>query len=164
MDGHLIHIGIVSIFPGGREELRAGPVCRNLAAVQRATVLYDEDCGFCRWSADKLKAWDRRGALRFRPLQSSEADRLLEAVPHERRTTSWHLVEADGRAWSAGAAVSRVLRALPGGAPLATLAESMPGVTDRLYAEVARRRGVLGRLLGQAACSVDPSRTPGSRI
>ena len=23
-------------------------------------VLYDEDCGFCRWSADRLRAWARR--------------------------------------------------------------------------------------------------------
>jgi len=23
--------------------------------MDRATVLYDEDCGFCRWAADRLR-------------------------------------------------------------------------------------------------------------
>jgi len=51
----------------------------------------------------------------------------------------------------------RVLRKLPGGAPVAMFAEAAPGVTDRVYAAVARRRAGLGRLLGRQACSVDPS-------
>ena len=38
-------------------------------AQARATVLYDGDCGFCKWSLAKLLAWDRRGALRPLPLQ-----------------------------------------------------------------------------------------------
>lgn len=81
-----------------------------------ATVLYDEACGFCRWSAMRLRSWDRRDALRFVPLQSPDADLLLHGLPPGRRSASWHPVEADGRVWSAGAAFPRVLRALPGGA------------------------------------------------
>lgn len=123
----------------------------------RGSVIYDEDCGFCRWSADRLRAWDRHHALRFVPLQDREADRLLEAVPRGRRMQSWHLVEPDGRVWSAGAAVPRVLRRLPLGAPLASIADAAPGLTDRAYAAVARRRTALGRMLGQRACAVDPS-------
>lgn len=126
--------------------------------MRRPTVLYDEDCGFCRWSADRLRAWDRRRVLRFLPLQDPEADRLLEAVPPPSRARSWHLVEPDDRVWSAGAAVPRVLRRLPLGAPLAALAEAAPGPTDFAYEAVARRRTTLGRLLGQRACAVDPSR------
>lgn len=126
----------------------------------RGSVLYDEDCGFCRWSADRLRAWDRHHALRFVPLQDHEADRLLEAVPLERRKQSWHLVEPDGRVWSAGAAVPRVFRRLPRGLPLAMLLEAAPGLTDRAYAAVAERRTALGRMLGQRACAVDPSRGP----
>ena len=125
--------------------------------MHRSILLYDEDCGFCRWSADRIRAWDSRGVLRFEPLQSAEAARLLHAVPLERRAASWHLVEPDGRAWSGGAAVPRVMRRLPGGTPIAMLAEAAPGATDRVYAAVARRRAGLGRLLGQRACSVDPS-------
>lgn len=131
----------------------------------RVTVLYDPDCGFCRWSAERLRVWDRRHALGFEPLGSAHADRLLLVVPVERRLDSWHVVERDGRVWSAGQAVARVLRLLPGGAPLALAAELAPGLTDRLYASVARRRSTLGRLLGQQACAVDPSRmaTPRGR-
>ena len=127
------------------------------AADERAVVVYDRDCGFCRWSADRIRAWDHRGRLRFVPLQAREADTLLHDVPPERRSTSWHLVETDRRVWSAGAALPRLLRTLPGGTPVAVLAEAMPGLTDLAYARIARRRGALGRLLGQQACSVDPS-------
>ena len=125
--------------------------------MHRSILIYDEDCGFCRWSADRIRAWDRRGVLRFEPLQSAWTARLLRAVPLERRAASWHLVEPDGRVWSGGAAVPRLMRTLPAGAPIAMLAEMAPGATDRIYAAVARRRAVLGRLLGQRACSVDPS-------
>jgi predicted DCC family thiol-disulfide oxidoreductase YuxK len=132
----------------------------------RPSVIYDEDCGFCRWSADRLRAWDRRQALRFVPLQDRETDRLLEAIPRERRGQSWHLVEPDGRVWSAGAAVPRVLHRLPLGAPFATIAEAAPSLTDRAYSAAARRRTALGRLLGQRACAVDPARgsTPTERL
>jgi predicted DCC family thiol-disulfide oxidoreductase YuxK len=123
----------------------------------RATVVYDDDCGFCRWSAERLRTWDRRGALRFVTLRSAEAGDLLAPVPVDRRPLSWHLVTDDGRVWSAGAAVPKVLELLPGGGPLATVAATMPDITEATYAAVARRRSTLGRLLGRRACAVDPS-------
>ena len=123
----------------------------------RATVVYDDDCGFCRWSAERLRTWDRRGALRFVTLRSAEAADLLAPVPVDRRPLSWHLVTDDGRVWSAGAAVPKVLELLPGGGPLAAVAATMPDITEASYAAVARRRSTLGRLLGRRACAVDPS-------
>jgi hypothetical protein len=27
------------------------------------TLIYDSDCGFCRWLLAKVLAWDRRGTL-----------------------------------------------------------------------------------------------------
>jgi predicted DCC family thiol-disulfide oxidoreductase YuxK len=126
--------------------------------MDRTIVLYDEDCGFCRWCAERLRDWDRSGSLRFVPLHGNEADTLLSAMPLELQAASWHVVEPDGRVWSAGAAVPRVLRRLPAGSPIAVLAEAMPELTDRAYEAVARRRGELGRLLGRRACGVDPSR------
>lgn len=41
------------------------------------TVLYDCDCGFCRWSVGRLLAWDRAGRLRPLAIQSPEGQRLL---------------------------------------------------------------------------------------
>jgi len=45
--------------------------------MHRAVLLYDRDCGFCRWSAAKLMAWDRGRRLLPVPIQDPQADRLL---------------------------------------------------------------------------------------
>lgn len=129
--------------------------------VLRHIVLYDEDCGFCRWSLDRLLRWDRRGLLRATPIQSEEGDRLLADLPEEDRLASWHLVAPDGRRYSGGAAAGPLARLLPAGAPVALLADRFPHTTDRLYGWVARNRDSLGRRLGEEACAVDPSRRPG---
>ncbi|MBM6700626.1 DUF393 domain-containing protein, partial [Bifidobacterium pullorum subsp. saeculare] len=73
------------------------------AAEQERVVLYDSDCGFCKWSLDKLLAWDRRRALRPVPIQSGEGQRLLAPIPEARRLDSWHLIAPDGAIHSAGA-------------------------------------------------------------
>ncbi|MDP9187873.1 MAG: DUF393 domain-containing protein, partial [Actinomycetota bacterium] len=65
-------------------------------SVPRPAVLYDRDCGFCRWSLSKLLAWDRSGRLRPVALQDPEADRLLAGMPEEERMDSWHWVTGDG--------------------------------------------------------------------
>lgn len=123
------------------------------------TVLYDDDCGFCRWSADVLRRWDRRGRLRFATIQGQTGDRLLADLEPPERLASWHVVGPDGRRRSAGDAVAPTLERLPGGWPLARLAELAPPVTEAAYRAVARRRSSLGRLLGTQACAVDPARS-----
>src|SRR5438477_9210825 len=92
-------------------------------SVERAVLLYDRDCGFCRWSTDRILAWDRRGALRAVALQSDETERLLTGIARERMMASWHLVTADGRVFSAGDALAPLARLLPAGTPAAALAE-----------------------------------------
>ncbi len=124
----------------------------------RAIVLYDDDCGFCRWSAERLRRWDRRGRLGFAPIQGGEGERLLGDLAPADRLSSWHVVTPDGRRWTAGAAAEPVFRALPGGGPLATLVKVAPRVTDRVYRWVAAHRGALGSLLGHDACDVHPGR------
>lgn len=113
----------------------------------RPTVLYDRDCGFCRWCLAKLLAWDRRGCLRPLPLQGPEAERLLAGMGEEERMGSWHLVDERGEVRSAGGALAPLLRLLPGGRAPARLAEALPGATARAYRWVAAHRGPLGRLL-----------------
>jgi predicted DCC family thiol-disulfide oxidoreductase YuxK len=124
--------------------------------MDRTVVLFDRDCGFCRWSAGRIAAWDRRRRLRFVALQDLEADRLLGGMSGERKMVSWHLVTPDGRIHSAGAAVAPLARLLPGGAPVAATASLLPGTTERLYTFVSRRRDRLERLLGRERCTVDP--------
>lgn len=124
--------------------------------MERHVVLYDEDCGFCRWSLDKLLRWDRDGRLRPVPIRSEEGDQLLVDLGEQERLASWHLVTPDGRRLSGGSATAPLVRLLPAGAPVAFLAETFPSGTDRLYRWVARHRDALGRRLGEDACAVDP--------
>ena len=121
-------------------------------------LLYDRDCGFCRWSMAKILAWDRRRGIRPQVLQSDEANRLLQGMDPDRKMASWHLVLPNGQILSAGAAVPTLLRMLPGGRPLAGVAATLPGTTERAYRFVARHRDRLGRLLGEQACAIEPGR------
>jgi predicted DCC family thiol-disulfide oxidoreductase YuxK len=126
--------------------------------VDRAKLLYDDDCGFCRWIAARILRWNRRGSIRALPLQGPEAEALLAGMDPAQRMASWHLATTDGAVRSGAAAVAPLARMLPGGRPIAYAAELSPGLTRLAYRLVARHRGTLGRLIGAKACSVDPSR------
>jgi predicted DCC family thiol-disulfide oxidoreductase YuxK len=142
-----------------------------------ATVIYDNDCGFCRWSLALLLNLDR-DALRPLPLGTPEADYLLHDIRVEERNASWHLVIDPPGAefeqlsldvsgpdrpvahddptsatvrFSAGAAVSPALRLLPRGRRLAWLVARMPGPTERGYRWMAGHRGLLGRFVPRGA-------------
>ena len=110
-------------------------------------VLYDEDCGFCRWSLDLILAWDRRGLLRSTSIQSPEGQALLATIRPAERLNSWHLALPSGEVVSAGAAAPPLLRVLPAGRPLAALLAAFPGATERAYRAVAAHRGSLARAL-----------------
>src|SRR5437763_1248582 len=110
-------------------------------------ILYDRDCGFCRWATAMLLRWDRAGRLRPIPLQDPEADAVLPPMDETTKMGSWHLVSDEGLAYSAGAAVPPLFRLLPGGRPLAAGAAALPGTTERLYGWVARHRDRLARIL-----------------
>jgi predicted DCC family thiol-disulfide oxidoreductase YuxK len=121
------------------------------------TVVYDEDCGFCRWSVNKVLRWDRRGRVRAVAIQSDEGSVLLHDLDIATRLASAHVVTPDGTVHSAGALAEPLFRALPGGKPIAAIARTLPGTTDRLYHLVARNRVHIGRWLGEDACRVDPA-------
>jgi predicted DCC family thiol-disulfide oxidoreductase YuxK len=112
----------------------AGAAARR-AALSRHAVVYDRDCGFCRWALGWILRWDRRRSLRPVALQEPEADLLLEGVPD--RMASWHLVDPGGEVRSAGVALAPLFRLLPGGAPLAAIAGRFPGAAERGYRWVA---------------------------
>jgi predicted DCC family thiol-disulfide oxidoreductase YuxK len=110
-------------------------------------ILYDADCGFCKWSLNKVLAWDRHRRLRPIAIQSEEGQRLLAPIPAAERLDSWHLVAPGGEVTSAGAAAAPLARLLPGGGPLAALFRAFPKTTERTYRWVAEHRGRLARLL-----------------
>ena len=119
----------------------------NRDAQDEAALLYDEDCAFCRWSADKVLAWDRRRRLRPVAIQSQEGQRLLAGMPEDRRLDSWHLALPSGDVRSAGDAAAPLVELLPGGRPMAFLFRSFPTLTERTYRLVADNRSRLTRLL-----------------
>ena len=127
-------------------------------------MLYDEDCGFCRWGVDLLLRLDRRRVLGAVAIQSPRGSNLLSSMTADERLGSWHVRSPGGRIWSGGEAVPVLLRVLPGGKGPARVAARFPRTVDRLYRFVARNRSTLGRLVGSRACAVDPSvRSSGAR-
>jgi len=119
----------------------------NRDAQDEAALLYDEDCSFCRWSADKVLAWDRRRRLRPVAIQSEQGQLLLAEVPEEMRLDSWHLALPSGEVRSAGDAAAPLAELLPGGRPLAVLFRTFPGFTERAYRLVSDNRSRLTKLL-----------------
>lgn len=111
-------------------------------------MLYDGECGFCRWGVRRLLRLDRGHTLRAVAIQSAEGSEALESLASEARLASWHVRSPDGRLSSAGGAVPVLLRLLPGGRAPAFVAERFPRTVERLYGLVARNRGRLGRLVG----------------
>jgi predicted DCC family thiol-disulfide oxidoreductase YuxK len=115
------------------------------------TVLYDRDCGFCRWSIGRLLAWDRAGRLRPVAIQSAEGQRLLADLRPEQRLASAHALDAAGRRTSGGDAMAPIAAVLPGGAPLAALGLRAPALARAGYRTVAGRRSAFGKLISDAA-------------
>jgi predicted DCC family thiol-disulfide oxidoreductase YuxK len=105
-------------------------------------VLYDEDCGFCRWTLAWALERDRERALEIAPIQSETGTRLLADMDPAERLCAVHVVHADARRESGGAAVRDVLNALPSRNPLARVA-SIP----LAYRFAAKNRSWLSRLV-----------------
>jgi predicted DCC family thiol-disulfide oxidoreductase YuxK len=129
----------------------AGDPTASDFAFNRWTVLYDADCGFCRWSLAQLLALDREGRLRPVALSSPEADAMLADLPAPARAASWHLVGPDGSRFSGGAAGAPLLRLLPGGSLPASVLAAAPGVTESAYRWIAGHRSHLSRLVPSSA-------------
>ena len=106
-------------------------------------VLYDADCGFCKWLLAGLLRWDRAVRLRPLALQRPEADELLSDLGPAERMASWHLISPTGTRRSGGAAVAPLLRLLPRGRVPAAAFARFPQLTERGYRWVAEHRSQL---------------------
>ena len=113
-------------------------------------LIYDRDCGFCRWCLGKVLAWDRRRAVRPVALGTEEANGLLGDMPRADQFSSWHLVDDEG-VHSAGAGFPPLLRLLPGGRPFAAVAARFPGATERGYRFVSGNRSLWGKVVTDGA-------------
>lgn len=118
---------------------------------QSWTVLYDADCGFCRWSLGMILRADRRHRLRPVALQSPEANVLLHDLKPEERMASWHLISPTGARRSAGDALPALAALLPGGRLAALGLTRTSALNDRGYRWVAAHRPLLGRPISDRA-------------
>lgn len=78
---------------------------RDVTADSTGVVVFDGDCGFCTWSADRLRRWSS-GRLRTVPWQ--RADLQLLGLTAEECAESVQYVTG-GRHFRAGAAVAQAL-------------------------------------------------------
>ena len=108
---------------------------------ERATLLYDGECGFCRESVDLVAGWDREHRMDFIPFQDRDAvTRFGLALPA--LAAAMHLVLPDGRVFAGADAAPEILKLLPGKRWLAGLF-ALPGMRPaarRVYAWIAARR------------------------
>jgi predicted DCC family thiol-disulfide oxidoreductase YuxK len=125
----------------------------------RLTVLYDADCGFCARCATVVARLDRRGALRFAPLQAPPTD-VGEPPTVSELLGEMHVTEGPGK-WTRGAAAwLQIFAAVPVLRPLALAGRNPLGrwAVERLHALVARNRHRLSGLLGVDGCAYRPPR------
>jgi predicted DCC family thiol-disulfide oxidoreductase YuxK len=114
-------------------------------------VLYDGECGFCRWTIAWALARDEGHLLVVAPIQSGAGARLLADIPPAERLRSVHVVYDDERRESGGSAAREVLKLLPSARPLAWLADRAPRWADRVYGFVAEHRRRFSQLVPDRA-------------
>jgi acetyl esterase len=112
----------------------------------RATLIYDGECGFCRQSVAVVRRWDREQRLAMIPFQD---ERRIAGfgVPLPALAAAMHLVLPDGRVFAGADAAPEILRLLPGKRWLARVFR-LPGVRPLarwIYARIAERRHCLVR-------------------
>ena len=105
-------------------------------------LLYDADCGVCKFILARVIELDRAGRYRPLALQDPRAAELLPGLSEEQRMESFHIVDPDGTVHSAGAGLAELV-------PL--LDRAPRGVAERAYWLVAGNRNRLGKLIPAAA-------------
>ena len=113
---------------------------------ERPTLVYDGDCGICRYWVDYWHALTEERIV-YRPYQEAAAD--FPTIPLEAFRRSIQLIEPGGEVYAGAAATYRVLRRAPGRAYLWWLYAHVLGfapASEWSYAFLARRRGVLNRI------------------
>jgi predicted DCC family thiol-disulfide oxidoreductase YuxK len=114
-------------------------------------VLYDADCGFCRWAMAWAMNHDDRNQLVPVPIESELGGELLDDLEPTARLRSAHAIADDGKRRSGGAAVAAVLGLIQPAHLGARLARGLPRITNLLYGVVAKQRVGFGRFVDQDA-------------
>ena len=104
---------------------------------ERAWLLYDADCGLCKFVVARVLELDRARRLRPVALQDPRAAGLLPGLDAEERLRSFHLVDSAGAVHSAGDGLAELVRPL----------RRFPRLSSWLYWLVAGNRDRLGRFI-----------------
>jgi predicted DCC family thiol-disulfide oxidoreductase YuxK len=113
-------------------------------------LLYDSECGFCRWCVAWAIRRDGERRITATPIQSPLGAELLADLSPSERLGSAHVV-LEGRRSSGGAAAAEMLAALAQTRLIGTLGRRLPRTSERLYRLLAGRRGCFGRLVSRGA-------------
>ena len=106
-------------------------------SAEQAWLLYDADCGLCKFVAARVLELDRGHRYRPLALQDPRAAELLPGMSEEERMRSFHVVDPDGTVHTAGEGLAELVPPL----------RRFPGASSRLYWLVAGNRNRLGRLI-----------------
>lgn len=117
------------------------------APAEPLILVYDADCGFCRWSVAALLDRDRRGVLEPMTIEEAGSRGLLDSIDPLDRTRSAHVVLPDGQVLSGGAGVPALAARVPGAAPIGALARVAPRLVDFAYRTIATNRMRISRLV-----------------
>ena len=123
----------------------------------RPVLFYDQDCRFCRASAQAIAKLDRGQRFAMLPFADPLADEMLAKIPQGDRARSIHVVQPDGWVVSAGDALIELTRAFPCGDRIANSAwrnERLRGIFRWGYQLVADRRGSLSRFVPNYAAPI----------
>ena len=123
------------------------------------TLVYDGDCGICRYWVDYWRGLTGERVV-YRPYQEAAAD--FPAIPPAAFRHAIQFIEPDGHVYSGAAATFRVLRDVPGRGAWWWLYAHLPGfapASEWAYAFFARRRGLLeSRLEAPVGPALEPER------
>lgn len=116
----------------------------QLAAVRRLTVLYDANCGFCRWVRDWLSGQPKLVPIDLIPASSAQARRAFPHLDHARTLREVTAVGDGGQVYEGTRAWIVVLWALARYRPLALrlAAPTMQPFARAAVATAARFRAV----------------------
>ena len=100
-------------------------------------LLYDADCGVCKFIVARILELDRAGRLRPLALQDPRAAALLPGLSQDERMGSFHVVARDGSVHSAGDGLAQLVPPL----------RRFPRLAECAYELVAGNRDQLGKLI-----------------
>ena len=107
----------------------------------RPILFFDGVCSFCNGTVDFILRWERGPTLRFAPLQSDEARRILGPLGHDPSQLDSLLLWEDGHVYKFSTAALRLSRFLRAPLSWARWLVVVPApVRDIVYRWVARNR------------------------